>query len=259
MFLSALILASKFLQDRNYSTRAWSKISGLGSCEINANEAAFLSTIGWQLFVRDEVWGRWERVLGEVCERGDVEWIARLGPELIPVKEELVVDHLSSVGGGGGSNVHEGEEDMESYETRDGGEWAFLEWVDVESLSSSTPALTASPSTISSVSLSTISGGGGGGGGSGASSAPSSQEAASSRLGIRDLCLDDGGVVVLGAAGGGGPRNTSTVTGGSSAAVEVGGVFPTPPKRRCSEMWCDEEETVREVERDHKLRRVETV
>lgn len=29
MFLAALILASKYLQDRNYSARAWSKISGL--------------------------------------------------------------------------------------------------------------------------------------------------------------------------------------------------------------------------------------
>ena len=31
MFLSALILASKYLQDRNYSTRAWGKISGLAA------------------------------------------------------------------------------------------------------------------------------------------------------------------------------------------------------------------------------------
>jgi hypothetical protein len=29
MFLAALILSSKSLQDRNYSARAWSKISGL--------------------------------------------------------------------------------------------------------------------------------------------------------------------------------------------------------------------------------------
>ena len=30
-FLSALILASKYLQDRNYSARAWNKISGLNT------------------------------------------------------------------------------------------------------------------------------------------------------------------------------------------------------------------------------------
>jgi hypothetical protein len=37
MFLAALILASKYLQDRNYSARAWSKISGLNTQEINQN------------------------------------------------------------------------------------------------------------------------------------------------------------------------------------------------------------------------------
>ncbi|CAI4211148.1 unnamed protein product [Parascedosporium putredinis] len=42
VFLAALILASKYLQDRNYSARAWSKISGLHTQEINQNETAFL-------------------------------------------------------------------------------------------------------------------------------------------------------------------------------------------------------------------------
>ena len=38
MFLAALILASKYLQDRNYSAKAWSKMSGLKISEINTNE-----------------------------------------------------------------------------------------------------------------------------------------------------------------------------------------------------------------------------
>ncbi|EZF32937.1 hypothetical protein H101_03475, partial [Trichophyton interdigitale H6] len=45
MFLSALILASKYLQDRNYSARAWSKISGLNTAEINQNELMFLQAV----------------------------------------------------------------------------------------------------------------------------------------------------------------------------------------------------------------------
>jgi hypothetical protein len=49
MFLAALILASKYLQDRNYSARAWSKISGLKVCEINTNEMAFLEAVNWKL------------------------------------------------------------------------------------------------------------------------------------------------------------------------------------------------------------------
>ncbi|CAK7268808.1 PHO85 cyclin-5 [Sporothrix epigloea] len=59
MFLAALILASKYLQDRNYSSRAWSKISGLSTAEINQNESAFLHAINWRLHVTSEVYNRW--------------------------------------------------------------------------------------------------------------------------------------------------------------------------------------------------------
>jgi len=63
MFLAALILASKYLQDRNYSARAWSKISGLKVCEINTNEMAFLSAVNWKLHITDPIWERWQEVV----------------------------------------------------------------------------------------------------------------------------------------------------------------------------------------------------
>ncbi|EPE08440.1 g1 s-specific cyclin pas1 [Ophiostoma piceae UAMH 11346] len=59
MFLAALILASKYLQDRNYSARAWSKISGLSTLEINQNETAFLHAVNWRLHITTEVYNRW--------------------------------------------------------------------------------------------------------------------------------------------------------------------------------------------------------
>ena len=59
MFLAALILASKYLQDRNYSARAWSKISGLSTLEINQNESAFLQAVNWRLHITTEVYNRW--------------------------------------------------------------------------------------------------------------------------------------------------------------------------------------------------------
>jgi PHO85 cyclin-5 len=59
MFLAALILASKYLQDRNYSARAWSKISGLNTQEINQNEMAFLLAVNWKLHISEEVYNRW--------------------------------------------------------------------------------------------------------------------------------------------------------------------------------------------------------
>ena len=63
MFLSALILASKYLQDRNYSARAWSKISGLNTLEINQNEMAFLLAVSWRIHITDAVFQRWTDIV----------------------------------------------------------------------------------------------------------------------------------------------------------------------------------------------------
>ena len=63
MFLSALILASKYLQDRNYSARAWSKISGLNTVEINQNEMAFLLAVNWKIHIADSVFQRWTEIV----------------------------------------------------------------------------------------------------------------------------------------------------------------------------------------------------
>lgn len=63
MFLAALILASKYLQDRNYSARAWSRISGLKTEEINTNEMAFLKAVNWKLHVPEALFERWQDIL----------------------------------------------------------------------------------------------------------------------------------------------------------------------------------------------------
>jgi len=63
MFLAALILASKYLQDRNYSAKAWSKMSGLRTSEINSNERMFLQAVNWELHITDGVFKRWTDVV----------------------------------------------------------------------------------------------------------------------------------------------------------------------------------------------------
>lgn len=63
MFLAALILASKYLQDRNYSARAWSKISGLNTLEINLNEMTFLTAVNWRLHISESVFQRWTDIV----------------------------------------------------------------------------------------------------------------------------------------------------------------------------------------------------
>lgn len=63
MFLAALILASKYLQDRNYSAKAWSKMSGLKVAEINLNERTFLAAVSWKLHIPDQIFKRWTEVV----------------------------------------------------------------------------------------------------------------------------------------------------------------------------------------------------
>ncbi|KAK9711852.1 PHO85 cyclin-5 [Basidiobolus ranarum] len=59
MFLSALILASKFLQDRNYTNGAWAKTLGLNVADININENVFLRLIDYRLFVSLPIFTNW--------------------------------------------------------------------------------------------------------------------------------------------------------------------------------------------------------
>ena len=59
MFFAALILASKYLQDRNYSMKSWSKMSGLPTQDIQVNEMAFLDAVNWQLHISEINFQKW--------------------------------------------------------------------------------------------------------------------------------------------------------------------------------------------------------
>ncbi|EPQ57385.1 hypothetical protein GLOTRDRAFT_137720 [Gloeophyllum trabeum ATCC 11539] len=50
-FLASLILASKFMQDKCYSNRAWAKLSGLHPREIGRCERALGDALEWRLWV----------------------------------------------------------------------------------------------------------------------------------------------------------------------------------------------------------------
>jgi PHO85 cyclin-5 len=63
MFLAALILASKYLQDKNYSARTWSKACGLNTLEINQNNILFLKVIDWRLHIPDIIFQRWTAIV----------------------------------------------------------------------------------------------------------------------------------------------------------------------------------------------------
>ncbi|KAI0032234.1 hypothetical protein K488DRAFT_12871, partial [Vararia minispora EC-137] len=51
VFIAALVLATKFAQDKCYSNRAWAKLAGLPPREIGRCERALGDALGWRLWV----------------------------------------------------------------------------------------------------------------------------------------------------------------------------------------------------------------
>uniref|UniRef100_A0A060T9M9 ARAD1D19778p n=1 Tax=Blastobotrys adeninivorans TaxID=409370 RepID=A0A060T9M9_BLAAD len=86
-FLSALMVASKYLQDRNYSIKAWSTISGLKASELAANELDFLKALDWQVHVRPDVFDKWSRMFLDLAS------IARVQLETITKVDEFDLKH----------------------------------------------------------------------------------------------------------------------------------------------------------------------
>ena len=75
MFLAALILASKYLQDATYNARSWGKITGLEPRVINLTEIEFLKAVSWRIHIQKSDFNKWEEKknlkpkLG--CEKGN--------------------------------------------------------------------------------------------------------------------------------------------------------------------------------------------
>ncbi|OMH81427.1 G1/S-specific cyclin pas1 [Zancudomyces culisetae] len=63
MFVAALICASKFVMDRTYSNKAWSKVTGLDTAQINLMEFEFLKLLNYKLYVSDTSFNHWKTLL----------------------------------------------------------------------------------------------------------------------------------------------------------------------------------------------------
>jgi hypothetical protein len=67
MFLSALILAEKYLQDGAWSITTWGKFAGLSTSEIGRYQKYFLQTINYQLHMPKEAFCTWTSWILHVC------------------------------------------------------------------------------------------------------------------------------------------------------------------------------------------------
>lgn len=63
IFLASVMVSSKFLQDRTFSNRAWSKISGLNVRELSIVERRLVTALEYDLNVSEQSWGVWTTFL----------------------------------------------------------------------------------------------------------------------------------------------------------------------------------------------------
>ncbi|KAF1802932.1 cyclin-domain-containing protein [Mucor lusitanicus] len=69
MFLAALMVASKYLNDKNYRNKTWAKIASLDIAEINATEVVFLKLIDYQLYVSKPLYDKWVSLLHDHIQK----------------------------------------------------------------------------------------------------------------------------------------------------------------------------------------------
>lgn len=91
MFLAALIVASKFVQDKTYRNSAWATIARLPVREVNLAERVFLDLCQYRLYVPPLMFAELHRVL---CVQ--VAHALRQQPDTLVSLQDVSFAHLSS-------------------------------------------------------------------------------------------------------------------------------------------------------------------
>ncbi|KAI9485255.1 MAG: cyclin-domain-containing protein [Benjaminiella poitrasii] len=74
LFIVALMLANKFLDDNTFTNKTWSEVSGMKVHDLNIMEAEFLEALDYKLFVREYEYNTWKRLLEECHERSQMSY-----------------------------------------------------------------------------------------------------------------------------------------------------------------------------------------
>ncbi|KAI8970321.1 cyclin-domain-containing protein [Mycotypha africana] len=72
LFIVALMLANKFLDDNTFTNKTWSDVSGMKVHDLNVMEAEFLEALDFNLFVRDYDYRIWKHLLEECRHRAQL-------------------------------------------------------------------------------------------------------------------------------------------------------------------------------------------
>ncbi|KAI7865823.1 uncharacterized protein EV154DRAFT_488663 [Mucor mucedo] len=69
VFVVALILACKFLDDVTFVNTTWSEVSGMTLTSLNQMEAEFLQGINYRLFIKSQDYNQWKTLADECRDR----------------------------------------------------------------------------------------------------------------------------------------------------------------------------------------------
>ncbi|KAJ4285960.1 PHO85 cyclin-5 [Kalmusia sp. IMI 367209] len=82
MFLAAMVVASKNLNDYDFHFGLWSRVSGLRAREIHAHELTFLTAVDWNVHVTRATWDKWQDMILEADPSSLCEFVREsLSPE----------------------------------------------------------------------------------------------------------------------------------------------------------------------------------
>ncbi|KAI9027880.1 hypothetical protein DFJ74DRAFT_660756 [Hyaloraphidium curvatum] len=102
MLLASLVVSWKILHDKTFSSRAWSKITGLTASEISNNEMIFLrDLLRWDMFVDRNLFWNWSSELEKAA------WGAAQMREVRKEKRECRPAEQAGI-------VHRADADMDS-------------------------------------------------------------------------------------------------------------------------------------------------
>lgn len=68
LFVTSLLLADKYSEDHPYTNKSWSTLSGLPVDDINLMERTFLATMQHDMFICEEEFREWTKLLQNLCQ-----------------------------------------------------------------------------------------------------------------------------------------------------------------------------------------------
>ncbi|KAG1324174.1 hypothetical protein G6F62_009247 [Rhizopus arrhizus] len=93
LFVVALMLANKFLDDNTYTNKTWSEVSGMKVHDLNVMEAEFLEAIDFNLYIRAQDFAVWKILLESCRQRYSISYT-----DTVQERQKAIYNTLHTLG-----------------------------------------------------------------------------------------------------------------------------------------------------------------